>query len=170
MGISTADSSVNITDRDILHHSLTISSRTEVVASIALGYCRNYTIQSSLLTAIPAAHKDIFATEWIVAKATNESTKLNYKLDVTPVQKDTCLIATADAQAEADRLNTYFSQPRTVYKFTGISKLLSLKLGQSVQMVNSRYNLYNSGDGKTGQVISLTPNWLESTIEVEVIV
>jgi hypothetical protein len=167
----TGDASVTITDADILHHTLSISERIEVKAGAKVGYCKNWTVQSDLLTGIPQDHKDLFAKEWLVAAADADATvRTNYRLEEEPEQVDTMLLTTANANAEAIRLRDFFKVPRTIYKFIGKANLLSLKLGQEVQIVHNRFDLYAGGVGRQAQVVSLSPNWLDATIEVEVLV
>lgn len=173
LGVPTTDTSVTITDRDILHHSLSISNKVEVTAAVTLNYCKNWSVQNGLLTMIPSQHKLIFSdnvrTKTLTDSATvhGTSVKTLYKLNSVVAPKDTLLISSTDAYTEALRLNNYFSTPKIVYKFTGFASLMSLKLGQSVVLQHNRFGLET---GKTGQVISLRPNWLTSTIEVEVII
>lgn len=169
-GVGYASTITEITESDILYNSLSISSRPPIEGSIKLGFCKNWTVQNNLLTNIKQAYKDNFATEWLTYTATNTTATTNYKLDTDPPQKDTMLIVQADAQAEASRLLAYYSTQRTIYKFTGTPRLLALNLGQSVNLIHSRFNLYNSGTGTAGQVVSLQPNWSKSSVEVEVIV
>ncbi|MFI3221379.1 MAG: hypothetical protein QX189_20020 [Methylococcales bacterium] len=167
LGVPTTDASVTITDRDILHHSLSISNKVEVTAATTLSYCKNWTLQSSLLTMIPEQHKTMFANDTVPKTVEDPTVKTLYKLDALPVVKDTMLIIGSEATTEATRLNNYFKTPRKVYKFTGFPKLMSLKLGQPVVLQHNRFGL---SSGVSGQVISLAPNWLTSTIEIEVIV
>jgi hypothetical protein len=106
----------------------------------------------------------------VAAAGADPTTKTNYRLDEEPEQIDTMLLVSAEANTEAVRLRNYFKTPRTVYKFTGTSNLLSLKLGQEVTLIHSRFDLYAGGLGRQGQVVTLSPNWLDATIEVEVLV
>ena len=167
IGSPTSDSTVTIADTDILFQSLNINTRTEVVPTTKIAYCKNWTTQSNLLTAIFPEHKEYFAADFITKSALDSAIKTTYKLSADAVQKDTLLLTAATANAEATRLNNYYKVPRTIYSFVGTAKLLSLKLGQQVTLVNSRFGLTS---GVTGQVVSLSPNWLEATINVEVIV
>jgi hypothetical protein len=152
---------------DIIFNSLNISDRLPVQAGVKLAFARNYSIQSDLQTKIPYNNKQNLSTEWITVTATDSTVKSNYKLDTDPPQKETLLISDSDASAEATRLLNYYKSTRTVYKFTGKSKLLSLSLGSTIKLTYPRFDL---GLGKLGQVISLTPDWLSGTVEVEVIV
>ncbi len=168
VGSVTSDPVVIVTERDILSQ-VDIAERTEVRAATKIGYCKNWTVQEGLLTGIPEQHKDMFATEWFTKTSVNSPTKTNYKLHGEPGTKETLLLTHSHATAEASRLNSFFTVPRNVYSFTGTSKLLSLKLGQRVDLVYPRFGLYNSGAGTQTQVIGLTPDWLSGTIGVRVV-
>lgn len=168
IGAPTADASVNITPSDMLFQSLSITNRSVVVSSTTVGYCKNYTVQNPLLTAIPEFAKVIFSTEWYSKTVTDEVIRASYKLSSDPApQKDTALLVESEALAEATRLNSLYKVPKTTLSFTGTSKLLSLKLGQQVVLTHPRFGL---SSGKSGQVIGLTPNWTNATISVEVLI
>lgn len=168
-GHPTTDATVSITESDMLFDSFSISDRLDIVAATKIAYCKNWYVQDNLLTGIPEEHKEMFAKEWYVddAKVIDETVASLYKLERDPPQVDTMLLTTSDAYNEALRRNNLFKVQRTVYTFTGTSKLLSLKLGQPVTLTHSRFNLHN---GVSGQVVSLSPNWLDGTVTVEVFV
>lgn len=169
--VTIGTSASPISTVDMLYDSMSISSKMTPQAAFSLGYCRNWTVQDSLLTSLPADHKALFANEWLTVTSTASATIIsNYKLAVDPVQKDTCMLVQADANTEATRLVTYYSQMHYTYRFTGLPKLLSLRLGQQVYLSHYRFNLYNDGAGKVGQVISLSPNWSKATVDVEIII
>jgi hypothetical protein len=167
LGTYTSDSVMSITDGDILHHSLHISNKTKIVAATKVGYALNYTPQTALAGSIPADSNYMFNDEWYSKTVTDTAVESTYRLDSTPVQTDTSLISGSDASALATTLNNYFKVPHTVYAFTGTAKLLYLKLGQQVTLTHNRFGL---SAGKTGQVITLSPNWADGTINVEVII
>lgn len=152
---------------DIIFNSFSIANRYTAQAGIKLAFAKNYTVQSDLITAIPVSNKQNLATEWMTVTATDSTVKTNYALDTDPLQREVLLISDTDAGLEAARLLNYYKSVRTVYKFTGKSKLLSLTLGSTLRLTYSRFNLTT---GVLGQVISLTPDWLSGTVEVEVIV
>lgn len=170
LGEPTSDASVTITDSDILHNSLSVSDRVPVEASTKIAYCKNWTVQDTLTSGIPQQHKDMFATEWFYSVTVDSTVKTKYKLQADPREKQTMLLTVTDAVAESQRLTDYYKVPKTIYSFTGTSRLLSLKLGQPVVLIHSRFNLYNSGSGRSGQVVSLAPDWLSGTIKVGVII
>lgn len=167
LGTNTTDATMSITDSDILHHSLRISNRTEVVAATKIGYCLNYTAQTALAASIPGTANTMFADPWYSNTVVDTAVQSLYKLTTAPVQKDTKLIAGADSLALATYLNNYFKVPRTIYSFTGTAKLMYLKLGQGVTLTHNRFGL---NAGKSGQVITLAPDWANGTVNVEVII
>lgn len=160
--------STTITTSDILYDSLNISQRLAVISAKKIGYAKNYTIQTGLLTFVPSEHKEAVESEWLTTGSIADDTLITkYKLQKEAEQVDTYLISTAGAQAEVTRLKNYYSQQRTVYSFTGTARLLRLVLGQKVTLIHHRFGL--SG-GKIGQVVSLRPNWNKDQIEVEVMI
>lgn len=156
-----------ITDQDILYNSLVISQRSPIFASVKLGYAKNYTVQRNLQTSIPADHKESLATEWLTVTSSDPLVAGQFELSLEAQQVDTALINTQDASTECLRRLEFNKKARTVYKFTGTSKLLGLVLGQELLLTHSRYNL---STGWLAQVVSLSPNWSKGTVEVEVLV
>lgn len=171
LGSGSTGPDVNtITEDDIILNSFQVTNRLDIVAASKIGHTKEWVVQDGLVTGIPDEHKKMFATEWYTKTDTNSTVQALYRLHVDPQQKDTLLIKGSEAQTEATRLKNYFSTPKTIYRMTGIAKMLGLQLGQSVTLVNSRYNLYNGGAGVSGQIYSLSPNWLNATVDIEVIV
>lgn len=159
---------INIDSTQMLDRSLQIKSRPLVQSAFMLGFDKNYTVQEDLLTSIPDAHKQMFATEWLTATATSTVVQANYKLSAAPVQIDTCLCTRSDAMAEATRRLYIWATARSELSFEGTSDLLqTLELGMAVTITNRRFGLQN---GKTGIVTSLAPNWLTGRVIVGVLV
>ncbi|HEY9704861.1 MAG TPA: hypothetical protein V6C58_20640, partial [Allocoleopsis sp.] len=167
----------SITENDMVLNSFSIKLRTEVIGAVRLGYCKNWAVQTGLLTGIPESSKDSFATEWLELLVTHADTINKYKLDTSAEMQETYLIKSDNMGGwaggnnvqinEADRRLNLFKIPRTVYKFTGIASMLNLELGQKVTLYHSRYGL--SG-GVLGIVVALSPDWLNGKVDVEVFV
>jgi hypothetical protein len=157
----------SITEQDIKYNSLVISSRPGLQAAYKLGYARNYTVQTNLLSSIPDTHKDSFAEEWFSTTKTDDVTAGLYSLTTEVAQVDSHLITSSDADLECQSRLNYYKTQHTVYKFTGTPRLLGLQLGQAVTLTHSRFNLTN---GPRGQVVSLSPNWTTGSVEVEVLI
>ncbi len=160
-------STFSIGESDMVLNSLQISETIPVISSVKLGYCKNWTVQTDLLTGIPQEHKDLYALDWLNSLQTDSTVASIYKLDSEPVQIDTCLLTTSDSDAEATRRLNMNKVPRTVYRFSGTSRLMQLELGQGVTLNNWRFGM---NAGKIGQVISLTPDWESARVEVEVMI
>lgn len=158
---------VAIGPADYEARSLSIKQRTEVIAGVKLGYCRNWAVQTSLDTGIPPAHKDLYAQEWLTATARDAATASAYRLHAEPPQADTLLLRGADAQPEAARRLALWKTPRTVYGLRGYAQLLTLELGQPVTLTAPRWGL---GEGKAGIVIGLQRDWIAGRCDVEVLV
>lgn len=150
-----------------LDRSITIVNRTEVAAAVKIGYCRNWTVQASLPTSLPDAHKNLYSQEWLSVTAIDAAVQAAYKLDAEPTQVDTCLLRKADAQAEANRRLALVKVPRTTYRFEATPAQLLTELGQAVKLFSGRFGL---SAGKVGLVTSRTVDWdnLRSTLEVTV--
>ena len=147
--------------------SLSISNRSEVIAGVRLGCCKNWTVQENLDTGIPADNKDMFAKEWLTVASKDQIVADSYKLYGEPSQVDTLLLKRSDAQTEAIRRLSIWKNPHNIFKITGYAELLKLKLGQSVILKGDRYGLQ---DGKLGQVIGLESDWIKGRVGVEVMI
>jgi len=156
-----------ITAADMVAGSFKPASRTTVIAGVRLGYARNWTLQQSLQTGIPGAHRTLYEQEYLERTANEAAVAATYRLHGEPTRIDTLLLTEADAQAEATRELALWSTPRSVYTFTGFASLLLLELGQALTIVHSRYGM---GAGVRGQVIGLSTDWSTRRVGVEVLV
>jgi hypothetical protein len=151
----------------MVEKSLKIAQRPDVVAAVKLGFCKNWTVQKDLQTALPAAHKDLMATEWRTETATDATVQATYKLTADPQQQDTLLLRRSDAAAEAARQRDLWKVQRTVYEFEALAPCLTLQLGDPVRLFNSRFNL---GAGAVGIVLSRAPDWKTRRVTLQVLV
>lgn len=173
VGYNTDRTITNIYEADMVYGTLIISRRLPIIGVVKIGYAKNYTVQAGLVVNIPQSHKVSFAEEYLNTTNLNQSVILAYKLSNDSNQINTQLITEQSADAESVARLSYYSTQRTVYKFTGTRKLLSLVLGQSVTLGHSRFGLFGGGAGgtnKLGQVVTLSPNWSTGLIEVEVLI
>jgi hypothetical protein len=158
---------VTITEDEMFLNSFKISNKPDVIGAVKLGYAKNYTVLTGLVTGIPEEHKDLFAKEYLEVIAKNAAIISSYNLETEPVLEGTSLINTAQAQAVADSKLNLFKTPRTVYSFSTISKYMNLEVGSKVTLVSTRFGL---NSGKPGLVIGTKPNWLAGKIELEVLI
>jgi hypothetical protein len=157
----------SITESDILLNTLSISKKLDVIAGVKLGYSKNYTQQPNLLTAIPQQHKDFYASDYTESVKQDLSVKSAYSITVEPALQETYLIDGNETDVVSLSMLNLFKVPRIVYKFTGTARLLSVQLGDGIQLSNiSRFGLSSS----IGLVISTSPNWTRGTIDLEVLV
>lgn len=147
--------------------ALTIAAHADVKAAVKLGFCKNWTMQPGLQTSLPAAHKEMFNTEWLTSTKVDESVRLIYRLTAEPVQEDTLLLRRIDADAEAQRRLELHKQPRTTFQFEGYAPMLRLRIGQAVQLTHPRFNLES---GKVGMVVSMSVRWARARATVGVMI
>ncbi|MEG1326432.1 MAG: hypothetical protein RSD99_16170, partial [Janthinobacterium sp.] len=158
---------VDIGPAQMMQGSLRQVQRLPVVAAVKIAYDRNYTLQPSLTTSIPAEHADMYATEWMTVTAVDEAVRTRYRLTDDPPQIETCLKQDEDASAEAARRLALNKVQRTIYEFEGKPEMMMLELGQPVVLRNRRYGLQ---DGVPGVVVLLSHLWLDGRVTVGVLV
>lgn len=147
----------------MLQHTLEITDRSTVTASMMLGYCQNWTVQQNLVTAIPARDIDFFATQFLTKTQVDSTTETLFKLPIYPIEQDTYLLKGSDASAEALRQLNVFKVPRTTYQFEGTVDLMNLVLGQPLNMTHADFGMQS---GLTGMIVLLAPNWITGRVTV----
>lgn len=159
----------NIDDNIILEKSLSISNKPEVKSSIRLGYCKNWTVQTGIVTGIPEEHKDMFSTDYYTYTATDAAVKTAYKLSGMPQQINTLLLTNADntVTTETNRRLDLFKQKRLVYTMECTSIAMSLNIGDMINLTHYRFGLTST---KYGQIVSITTNWDTGIVKLEVFV
>lgn len=156
----------DITTDDIIQNSLSITNKFPVQAALKLNYCKNWSVQTGLLTGIPEEHKKMYASEWASVTVEDTTVKADYALDAEPQPVDTLLLKESDAIAEATRLLNIYKNPVVVVSFDGFPQLVELVLGQAVTVTYPRFGL---DSGANGQVIGLSINWSNLTVKVDVL-
>jgi hypothetical protein len=156
-----------ITRDDMIDKTFKPGLRTEVRAGARLGYARNWTVQQSLETGIPAAHRELYEKEYLEAVANDSDVATLYRLHGEPERVDTLLLETADAEAEAARRLSLWRVPRTLCPFQGWASLVTIELGQALTIIVDRYGM---DDGVTGMVVGVKTDWSKRQVGVEVLV
>ena len=159
--------SVNITNSDVVLNSLRLVNKPEVVAAVKLGFCRNWTVLSGLVTGIPEEHKDLFAKEYLEVLVEDASVKAAYDLDSEPVIENTILVDRAQTTVVANKTLNLFKTSRKVIGMTCTAKFLSLEIGSAVRVFSDRFEL---SSGSYGIVTATKPNWLSGKIDLEVLI
>lgn len=158
---------IQITDEDMVDRSIRISDRLEVSASVKLGYCQNWTVQTNIESGIPDEHRDLFKKEWLTVTRNDAAVAEAYRLHIAPEQEDTMLLVESDATGEADRRLNIRKTSHTVYQYDGFSEALSLELGQAVNVTTDRFGL---SEGKLGIIVGLQPDWMTARCTVQVMI
>ncbi len=152
---------------DIVEHKLEVDSKLDVAASVQIGFCKNYTVENNLQTVIPEEHKTLYGEEWLTNTQTDSTVATKYKLLTEPVRKDTLLLRSTDASTEATRRLNIVKDQRIVYKMSCFVSAFDLVLGQAVTLQYPRFGL---DVGVLGVVVGLEPDWMNSRINVKVMV
>ena len=161
--------SKSISDDDIIRGSLSISQKIPVQATIKLGYVKNWTIQTQLLTGIPEDHKIMYSKEYNYVSADDPTVRVTYQLPAEPDPVNTYLItdSTGLVTAEATRRLNLWKTPRYVFKLDCVPKFLNVKLGDMVKLTHYRFGLSVT---KSAQIISLQTDWYTGKVSMEVLV
>jgi hypothetical protein len=142
-----------------------IVQRVPVRAAVKIGYCRNWTVQTSLQTGLPEEHKDLYGQEWLTVTKSDAAVAALYKLTQEPQQEDTYLLVKADADAEATRRRDLWKVQRTVYGYPGAPELLLEQLGGYQQVTSSRYGLAATD----AQIVGVERDWFGKAVNFEVL-
>jgi hypothetical protein len=167
--VTTPTSGTTITDDYILQNSFAIANKPDIMTTIKLGFCKNWTIQDNLLTGIPSSSKDLLAGEWLSKTYTNTTAQTLFKSNALPEQKDTLMLTDSlnHVTDEATRLVNLWSSQRYTYRFTVTSKFLQLQLGDMITVVHKRFGL---ALGASAQIVSSEIDWDTGFITLEVLI
>lgn len=166
---ATTAGSVSIDDSYIVNGSLSISQKVPVQGTIKLGYAKNWTVQTQILTGIPEEHKIMYGKEYYYISADDSTVRNTYRLPAEPTPIDTLLITDSSSYVtnEANRRLTLWKTPRYIFKFSCVPKYLTVYLGDMVNLKHYRFGL---ASGKPGQVVSTQIDWYTGRISMEVLV
>jgi hypothetical protein len=157
-----------INESDILDNSLAISEKPVVSGTKKVGFCKNWTVQSSgLALGLPSGSVALFDSEWLYETATNATTITRYKLDEQPVEIPTMLLTRETASNRATKLLNLMGVPRFIYTFQCFADKLNIELGDTLTLTHSRFDLQA---GKLGLVVSLEKDWVAGRVTIGVLV
>jgi hypothetical protein len=166
-GLVTPDYAVTASDME--EKTLSISKKLTVEGAVKLAYCKNWTVQTSgNADGLPVSTTELLAREHFYALEKDTTVIGNYVQSAEPVQKDTLLINSTEATAEANRLLNLKKTPRFVYTATYFSHLLPVELGQTINITHPRFGL--SGTGKTGMIVEVNKDWLNGRVTIGVFI
>jgi hypothetical protein len=148
--------------------SLAISQKVPVQGSVKLSYCKNWTPQTTgLAGALKPDVATIFGKDSYLTASSDPTVLSRYNQTEEPVAKDTLLVTTEQATAEAERLLTIYKTPRYVYTATYYAHLLFCELGDQVLLTHPRFGLTN---GKRGTVVQINRDWLAGKVNIGILV
>lgn len=156
-----------ITSADMVDRSLEIAQLAPVVAAIKIGYCKNWTVQSTVAGGVDATAATLYGLEYLTVTRTDSAAAANYNLYTDPVEDDGLLLVGTDAIAEATRRLNMFSTQRKILKYSGFYHLINENLGAPQTITHSRFGL--SG-GVTGQILSIAVDFINPHVDIEVLV
>lgn len=162
----TASASVDQTD--MYYGSLSIAERPLVKAAINLGYCKNWSVQTDGLAAgLAQGTLDIFKLEWYTNESKNTTTGTNYSIPVVDTQQETLLLTQADADNESDRRLALWGTQRMIVSADYYSHMLLTELGDGLTIAHNRLGL---SSGKTGMVVQLRKDWINSKVTIGILI
>ena len=153
----------SVTAANIRERTLTATT-VPVVAAQKLGYCKNYTVQSTVADGVPADQQNLFAQEWPFTSTWFDNFAADkYKLIINPDTVETSLQAKEDADLETRRRGAIFGSQRRVYSYEGTPDLLVESLGSPQFLQHSRFGLQS---GTTGQLVQIESDFLAAKINI----
>jgi hypothetical protein len=136
-------------------------------AAVTIGYCQNWTVQTSLQTGIPPGDVVMYGQEYMLVNVQNGAAAAEYLQPLLVAEQDTQLLSTSDATNEANRRLNMFDVPRTTYTFDARPYLLLQQLGGYQTLVNDRFGMES---GLTGQIINIVTDWLRPAVTFQVLI
>jgi hypothetical protein len=127
------------------------------LASLRLGYRRNYSTQSNLFEGVSASEKDVFSREWSAVVGENRGVITNY-LGASEMPDDlipTALNEKSDAEAENVRRLAVYPSPIQKFRVT-VSGLPLFRPGDAILFEYDRYG-FDSGEYGMASSISWNP-------------
>jgi hypothetical protein len=163
-----AAAAYEVTREDMEESSLEIADKLDVEGAVKLAYSKNWSVQDTgLAGGLPGSSVALFAKEWWYSISKDTPVLSKYQQNSEPVQKDTNLLVTSEADLESTRVLNMKKTPRFVYTATYFSHLLLVELGDLVKITYPRFGL---DLGKTGMVVSVDRNWLKGRVTIGVLI
>jgi hypothetical protein len=154
---------------DMEQKTFAIREKLDIQGAVKLSYCKNWTVQSSgLAPGVAQQSMAIFARDGYFVNAKDTAVLSNYSQSAEPPPREVLLIEKAAAQKECDRLLALYKTPRFIYTATYYSHLLTVELGDTVNVVYPRFGL--TGTGKTGTIVEINRDWLKGRVTLGVLI
>jgi hypothetical protein len=132
---------LDLTADDIEEFGLTVKARTLPVATIRLGYKRNWTVQTDGVdSTVSAARRAELADTYQVVSATNAGIGATFLTPLSPDVVGTLFVSQSDAQTEANRRAALAGQLRYRYRSECFTAAARIELGQVIRLTHPRYS------------------------------
>ena len=157
-----------LNDDNMILNSLSIQEMFPVKTNIKLGYCKNYTVQTTVSGGVNPQSR--FDEAYLPATIENEQTiakRALYRDSGTVSEEETLLLVTSEANAEVTKRLELWGTQRYVVTADYLPHLIFVQLGDIVQIKSARFSLK---DGKLGMVYSVTRNWTTGIVSIGVLV
>jgi hypothetical protein len=163
--VPTGNSKYTLNDDNMILNSLSIQEMFPVKPSIKLGYCKNYTVQSTVSGGVNPQSR--FDELYLPATAENITKKALYRDSGTVSEEETLLLVKSQAEAEAQKRLDLWQDQKYVITADYLPHLMFVQLGDTVTIQNARFGL---NAGKLGMVYSVTRNWTTGIVSIGVLV
>lgn len=151
---------------DIAEFGLTVKSRVLPVATIRLGYKRNWTVQTDGVdSTVTIARRAELADAYQVVTANNAGINTTFLTPLSPDVVGTLFVSQSDAQTEANRRANLASQLRYRYRAVCFTAAARIELGQVIRLTHPRYSF---AMGSLAVVVDIdeSPTSNESNVEL----
>ncbi len=143
----TGTAVLTLTADDIRAKMLSIERREIPIATLRLGYQKNWTVQTDgLAGAVTEANRALYAAPCLVAKATDAGLFTTFKTAQQPAVMETLIALSAEASTEATRLQSLYDQVRTTYAAAGYVAPYTTSLGSEVSLTHPRFGFAAGAD------------------------
>ena len=158
--------SYSVGPEDMELYSISISDKIPVISSVKLGYCRNWTVQSSgLAGSVPTIHGDYFSKEWLSTGVNDAVASAEYSLFDDAEQVDTLLLSSSTATPEANRRLNLWKTPRFMLSAVYYAHMLPVEIGDILVINHPRFGLTN----KTTTVVDISRDWVSGRVTIGVV-
>jgi len=166
--VATGTGTHTVSQTDMEQKTFAVREKLEVQGAVKIAYCKNWTVQSSGLAAgVVQQSATIFAQPSYFVNSSDSTVLSSYTQSSEPPPRETLLIEKAAAQAECNRLLTFYKTPRFVYTATYYSHLLAVELGDTINVTYPRFGL--SG-GKSGTIVEINRDWLKGRVTLGILI
>jgi hypothetical protein len=167
LNLPQATGGTTVTAADMQEKTLAITAMPTPVASVKLGYCKNWTVQSTLAGGLDQTSVQLFQQEFLTVTRTDSAAAANYFLFTDPVEEDTLLLVGYDAVTEANRRLNMFNVQRKELTYSAYYGLIFEELGAAQTLVHPRFGL---SSGVTGQIVSIAIDLTSNHITFKVLI